>query len=84
MFNKADIQEELEFIHLNFDFSEDCSTELKNFILNNNLANYDTDDILFLSVAGERAIGYNDRGTGSEEEDITEAFFYDTGDEDAY
>jgi hypothetical protein len=82
--NKLELLEELEFIHTNFDFSEDCSTDLKNYILKHNLANYDTDDILFLSASGESIIGYDDRGTGSPDEDITQSFFYNSGEDDDY
>ena len=84
MHTKAELLEELEYIHLNYDFSSDCSTELKNYILKNNLANYDTDDILFPTASGESAIGYNDTYGFNPEEDFTEGFFYSDGEDDAY
>ena len=84
MHTKRELLEELEYIHTSFDFSEDCSTELKNYILKQNLANYDTDDILFLTASGEHAIGYNDTYGINPEEDLAEGFFYDSGEESDY
>ena len=84
MHTKAELLEELEYIHLNYDFTSDCSTELKNYILKHNLANYDTDDILFLTASGENAIGYNDTYGINPEEDFAEGFFYSDGEDDAY
>lgn len=89
MFSKAEIQDELNFIETEFEFSDDCPIELRNHILSNGLAYY-YDGTLMLSNTGELAIGYDKEDLGDEEEDITEAFFhddfngYDDGSEDEY
>jgi hypothetical protein len=85
MVNKIELKEELEHIHNNFDFSEDCTVELKNVILGSSLAYFDEDDILFLSSSGEELIGYNDNyDTAEPEEDYTQVFLNEDGVDNDY
>jgi beta-glucanase (GH16 family) len=55
-FSKNTINKELEYVEINYDFSEDCSIELRNFLLKHSLVSY-YDDVLMLTSTGEMEIG---------------------------
>ena len=59
MFSKAKVLSELLYVDINFEFSDECSIELRNYILGNNLAYY-YDDVLMLTPSGETLIGLDD------------------------
>jgi hypothetical protein len=82
MFNKTELTEELQYINEQFEFSPDCSHALKEYITKENLATTDDNDMMFLTVTGERLIGWTEEyGMGDVQEDITESFFHESGED---
>lgn len=67
---------ELSYVDNNFEFSEGCSFELRNYILGKGYASY-YDDVLMLTPMGESLAGYVDEDKRENpEEDLTEGFHY--------
>jgi hypothetical protein len=56
--HQQDIEDELQFIELNYEFSDECPVELRNYMLKKNLVKY-YDDTLMLTPQGELLIGYS-------------------------
>lgn len=55
--NKKAVTSELKHVELNFEFSDNCPIELRNYLLTNNYVNY-YDDVLMLTHQGELQVGY--------------------------
>lgn len=73
MYPQEQVAIELSFIDTNFEFSERCPVELRNYILSKGYAAY-YDDVLMLTPMGESLAGY--APVSDEEEDLTEGFHY--------
>jgi hypothetical protein len=76
--NKKVVTKELKHVELNFEFSEDCPIELRNYLLGKGYVNY-YDDVLMLTHQGELQVGYTKEELqemyGDEDEkDISESF----------
>jgi hypothetical protein len=56
--NKKNIIKELKFVEMNFEFSENCPIELRNYLLGHSFVNY-YDDVLMLTHHGELQVGYS-------------------------
>lgn len=75
---QQDVEDELQFIELNYEFSEDCPVELRNYMLKKNLVKY-YDDTLMLTPQGELLAGYSkaelrEQYGKEDEEDVNEVY----------
>lgn len=56
MYSQKQIKEELEHIDINYDFSESCDADFKNYLVRQNYVR-SFDDMIMLTLVGEIAVG---------------------------
>ena len=56
--NPQEVEDELQYIELNYEFSDEAHIDLQNYMLRNNLVKY-YDDTLMITPQGELLVGYS-------------------------